>query len=73
MITSADSLTTVALEAYYAILPNHPDYDLDKYCNAMGADLVPPGFSYNSGNNEVFLTVEQLRKLIQQHVAAGLS
>ncbi|MEM9815885.1 MAG: UDP-N-acetylglucosamine 4,6-dehydratase (inverting) [Cyanobacteria bacterium P01_D01_bin.6] len=68
MITTADSLTTVNLGTYYAILPNHPDYDLDKYCNTMGADLVPQGFSYNSGNNNRFLDVDELRELIRIHV-----
>jgi len=68
MITTADSLTTVNLGAYYAILPNHPDYDLGKYCNEMGANPVPDGFSYNSGNNERFLTTDELRELIKKNV-----
>ena len=29
---------------------------------------VKEGFSYNSGTNDKFLTVEELRKLIKEHV-----
>ncbi len=34
----------------------------------MGGTPVPSGFSYNSGDNEHFLTVAELRQLIQSHV-----
>jgi hypothetical protein len=29
---------------------------------------VPPGFAYNSGSNPEFLTVDQLRAFIREHV-----
>jgi len=32
------------------------------------ATLVPQGFNYTSGENEHFLTVEELRELINKHV-----
>ena len=34
----------------------------------MGGTPVAPGFAYNSGDNDDFLTVAQLRDLIKQHV-----
>jgi UDP-N-acetylglucosamine 4,6-dehydratase (inverting) len=68
MITSSDSFTTVDLGSYFAILPTQADYSLERYCEAMGASPVEPGFSYNSGSNDRFLTVEELRELIKLHV-----
>ncbi|MDO8651856.1 MAG: UDP-N-acetylglucosamine 4,6-dehydratase (inverting) [Undibacterium sp.] len=69
MITSSDSLNTVDLGKYYAILPAGGNFSIQNYCDKMGAKLVEPGFCYNSGTNEDFLTVDELRALIQVHVA----
>lgn len=68
MITSADSLTTVDLGKYYAILPITNSYNIESYCVRMNATPVKPGFNYNSGENSRFLTAEELRELIQTHV-----
>lgn len=68
MITSADSYNTVDLGDYYAILPSSEDQVLSEYCRAMGAQSVEPGFAYSSGDNPNFLTVAELRELIDQHV-----
>lgn len=68
MITISDSYTTVDLGQYYAILPTQGRYTIDEYCAKTGATGVKTGFSYNSGSNDRFLTVEELRTLIRQHV-----
>ena len=68
MITSSDSLNTVDLGHYYAILPSAGGHSVESYCAASRGKSVPFGFSYNSGGNPEFLTVEQLRKLIAAHV-----
>lgn len=69
MITSSDSLNTVDLGPYYAILPNGGGFfSLDDFISRSGAVRVKPGFAYNSGTNDQFLTVEELRKLIRDHV-----
>jgi UDP-N-acetylglucosamine 4,6-dehydratase len=68
MITASDSYTTVDLEKYYAILPINERYSVEDYCQKTGAKPVPIGMSYNSGENEQFLTVEELRNLIKTHV-----
>lgn len=73
MITSSDSFTTVDLGSYFAILPTQADYSLEKYCEVMGASPVEPGFSYNSGSNDRFLTVEEIRELIKRHVDPGFT
>lgn len=68
MITSSDSFTTYDLGKYYVILPQVPRWDLDTYVKNFDAKLVEPGFNYTSGANEDFLSVEELRKLIGEHV-----
>mgnify|MGYP000879425748 CR=1 FL=1 len=68
MITASDSPTTVDIGRYFAILPVAGDHSVESYCEAHGAHPVPNGYAYNSGTNDEFLTVEQIRKLIQQHV-----
>lgn len=68
MITASDSPNTVDLGAYYAILPAGDSELIDTYCQQMNAQPVPAGFSYDSGSNSDFLSVDQIRSLIRQHV-----
>ncbi|MCK6419809.1 MAG: UDP-N-acetylglucosamine 4,6-dehydratase (inverting) [Aquabacterium sp.] len=68
MITASDSPNTVDLGDYYAILPNGGAYSVDDYCARTGAQRVRPGFSYDSGSNSDFLSVPQLREMIEQQV-----
>ena len=35
----------------------------------ISSTAVPQGFAYNSGTNSEFLSVEQLRSLIREHVS----
>ena len=68
MITASDSFTTIDLGEYYAILPS--DGRVQKLYQEAGISntAVPSGFAYNSGSNPDFLSVEQLRCLICEHV-----
>ena len=68
MITSSDSLNTVDLGHYYAILPSVGKYKIKQYCEKFGCKRVEPGFTYNSGLNPDFLTVKQIRDLVRLHV-----
>jgi UDP-N-acetylglucosamine 4,6-dehydratase (inverting) len=68
MITASDSFSTVRRDGYYAILPAWPTEVVDAYCADYAAQPVEPGFAYNSGTNPDFLTVDQIHKLIEQHV-----
>ena len=68
MITASDSLNTVDLGPYYAILPSAADHFPEDYLERIGGTRVAPGFAYNSGTNPDFLTVEALRGLIRRHV-----
>ncbi len=65
MITESDSFNTVDLGQYYAILPSAGEHTTDEYAKLMGGQSVSPGFAYNSGTNDDFLTVEELRQLIR--------
>ncbi len=69
MITASDSSNTVDLGKYYAILPSGAAYTLPAYCDQTAAKPVAPGFCYNSGTNERFLSVDELRALIGTQVA----
>jgi UDP-N-acetylglucosamine 4,6-dehydratase/5-epimerase len=68
MITSSDSFFTYDLGKYYAILPSQPIFDLNEFISKFSAKKVPQGFSYNSGTNEDWETVESMQELIKEHV-----
>lgn len=72
MITASDSFNTVDLGRYYAILPMAAKYSVDQYCERLGCPAVEPGYAYNSGTNPHFLTVEQLRVMIQREMNVAL-
>lgn len=66
MITASDSLNTVDLGPYYAILPSSSENLAEGYIRKCGGTLVEPGFAYESGTNPHFLTVAELRAMIHQ-------
>lgn len=68
MITSSDSFSTYDLGKYYAILPQVTNFNLQDYIGHFNAQLVPRGFQYNSGENKEWVGVEEIRKLIKEHV-----
>ena len=68
MITESDSYNHYDRGDYYAILPQIPTFDLESWKTEFNAVKVEPGFKYNSGNNTDWLTVENLRDLINEHV-----
>ncbi|AEG02350.1 UDP-N-acetylglucosamine 4,6-dehydratase (inverting) [Methylomonas methanica] len=69
MITESDSFNTVDLGPYFAILPAGAKYNMKNYCARTSAQKVEPGFRYDSGSNQQFLGVEELRSLIDNFVA----
>jgi UDP-N-acetylglucosamine 4,6-dehydratase/5-epimerase len=68
MITTSDSFTTYDLGKYYAIVPQVPVFDLEKWVAASGAKKVTAGFQYNSGENTEWVGVDEIRKLIVENV-----
>lgn len=73
MITASDSYNTVDLGRYYAILPGSGLFSIDEYLAETGGERVAEGYAYNSGSNDHFLTVEELRALIRDHVDDSFS
>ena len=72
MITATDSLSSVEFDGYFVILPSTPPFDVDAFVAESGVEpgtMCQHGFSYDSGTNEDFMTVEQLRGLIDQGLA----
>ena len=68
MITIADSYNTIQLDNYYAILPSNGEL-LSKYKNKnIFFTKFKQNTSYNSGNNDEFLTVKELRNLISKYI-----
>ncbi len=59
MITSEDSMRTYEYEKNYIIYP-HYNWWSDSMV-VPGGKLVEPGFEYTSGNNKVFMTVDEIR------------
>ena len=69
MITDTDSLNTIDLGEYYAILPSVSfSCTEDDYLSHHKAKKVPFGFKYNSGTNDRWETVDSLKDLISKHV-----
>ena len=68
MISSSDSINTLDLDNYYAIIPNKTSWKLDDYIDFFKAKKIKEGFSYNSGTNNQWETVQGLRELIKKHV-----
>lgn len=73
MITASDSFNTVDLGGYYAILPSAGYFSTEEYIGRTGGSRVAAGFAYNSGTNDDFLSVDQLRQLIRENVDGSFS
>src|SRR6478672_4904442 len=71
MITSSDSFYTYDLGKYFAILPQLHRWSLDDFIKHFTAIKVKQGFYYNSGENNEWLEVEEIRELIKKHVDAS--
>ncbi|MDH5828672.1 UDP-N-acetylglucosamine 4,6-dehydratase (inverting) [Sphingobacterium faecium] len=68
MITPSDSFYTYDLGKYYTILPSVPSWNLQDFLVAFNGKKVEEGFSYTSGANTEWETIESLRNLIKEHV-----
>ena len=68
LITCSESLSTIDIGQYYAILP-HPNHLINKYKERFEmCRKVIPGFSYNSETNDKFLNINEIRNLIKENV-----
>lgn len=66
MITKEDAPNTIEFKDFYIVLPQivMENKNVDTYY--PNAKRVPPDFEYNSGNNDRWLTIEEMRKLISE-------
>lgn len=72
MVTATDAINTVEFEDYYVILPSTQLWDIEKFrkeSNGEEGKICKYGFSYNSGTNKHFLSVEELTQLIKENVS----
>lgn len=65
MITVSDSFYTIDIGNYYAILS--AGVDKQKYLDYYHAKAVPKGFRVNSGENDRWIDIEEMRELIKKH------
>lgn len=68
MITTTDAINTVEFKDHFVILPSVPLWDIEAFMQAFDGKMCSPGFCYNSGSNSEWLSVEELRTLIVEHV-----
>jgi UDP-N-acetylglucosamine 4,6-dehydratase (inverting) len=65
MITASDAYNTYDFGKYYVIVPTVPSRALKDLLEANNYQKVPKGFSYNSGKNTEWETIETLRNKIE--------
>lgn len=77
MITETDSFQTLDAGDVYVIVPllygQAPQELMDRYARWHGGKAVPAGFSYQSGRNDSWLGVPEIRDLIQTQLGIQLS
>lgn len=66
MITKDDSRTTYDYGDYYVIYPNFEWFDFEKSFQE-GGKKIEDGFEYSSGNNTEWLSVEDIRTLLEKY------
>lgn len=74
MITATDSLYTIELDDHFIICPANSIYfTKENYLKHHNGKEVPLGFQYSSGENDEWLTVEEIRAQIKEHVDPNFS
>jgi len=71
MITSTDSLNTIEFDDYFVILPSTPLWDIEEFKKQSSKSLGKMcdfGFCYNSGTNDHFLNIDELKELIEKSI-----
>ena len=69
MITKTDALNTIEFDKYFVILPSLKLWNIKEFIENSDSSIgkfCSRNFSYNSKNNKVFLTVDDLKKLIEE-------
>lgn len=64
MLTKEESYDAVKRDKYYIICPSEGNWSRNEYCEKSDAIAVEKGFEYDSGDNDVWLSVGDIQKLI---------
>ncbi len=71
MVTATDAICTVEFDDHYVILPSMQLWDPARFAaesHSHPGRMCEYGFSYNSGTNDHFLTVAELKNLIAREL-----
>ncbi|EQA47014.1 UDP-N-acetylglucosamine 4,6-dehydratase [Leptospira broomii serovar Hurstbridge str. 5399] len=68
MITETDGMSTIEFKDYFVILPSVELWSINEFKKKFNGEYCTKDFRYSSGLNADWLTVEQIRKLIVEHV-----
>ena len=68
LLTSTEARLTLELAKYFVIVPASLTSDAFERFFALGGAACPEGFTYASGNNTNWLTMTDLRQLIEEHI-----
>lgn len=72
MITPTDALSTLEFDKYYVILPSTQLWSVDQYLATFHGSRCSDGFHYSSDTNAEWLSVDQIRGLIQAQMGVEL-
>lgn len=64
MIGNYESTRTVRNKNYYIVCPEGGSWDVGKYCSKNVVDSVTKDFCYDSGSNEDWMSVEEIKSLL---------
>lgn len=73
MVTETDAINTIEFKDYFVILPSMELWDLKRFSQVFDGHRCLADFAYNSGTNTQWLSVEQIRSLIIQHMDSGFT
>mgnify|MGYP001368227505 CR=1 FL=1 len=73
MITVNDAINTIEFDNYFVIIPNskYLSWDKDSFLNQSNEinwKECEEGFSYNSGTNNHFLTIDEIKFLLEDYI-----
>jgi len=72
MISSSDSFNTYYTGKYYVIIPQTPNWSVMEFINFFNAIKVEKGFSFNSRDNDSWITIDQIRNLISENIDSSI-
>jgi len=66
MLTEEESFDAVRRDKFYIICPSDGEWSRDEYIDKTDAIVVDNGFIYSSSNNSRWLSIEDIKKLINK-------